>query len=803
MAEQDYCPCQVDYIGELQVAAPENVVLVESDRDYVQVCRDLSQQLGAKEGLSIWVRNKTHFSWLKDFVEQIDLECNFHEKTVRQVLADQWNVSIPDWLADRTILEQGLLELKVVPHPHDSFSNRLLTHLLGDAFQGGLLSAANLVTVIGALTAATAGATFKKYPIVSLCLKAKCEEWALNSPDKWTKDISDRIAEDFQELWETLSFWSVLHAYPKKLLEYVLSPPNVSWVTKVPHEAVEEIFLEPTAREQALTQIDMFFKNVGPQVKSSEDFRKVLECASGHLVQEFKHVWDLIKSSQFAVAMEDVRRVQDKFKSCPGVTASQLGLLSHCVMPVHPVLIEENKSWSAREWMRWTVDEYVPYRTWQVYNNSYDEQLEGTVRGFSDWYIREYANVHKDPDLSLVHALREVATSGEAKQVAVVLLIDCLPVQFMGLLDDALRNSGFSMHDRRYRFAPLPSTTAQNKTMLLSGEWECSDKDYESLLKARAAKDWGGCKVVYLSTLKALSEVELQDESAVVVFNFVDSDDLLHQDVESKNTSHQEELHRLFHRISEAVRGLCDRWTGQRENFNVYVTTDHGACRILDEEKRSFDSALINKLFPNEKHRFSSVDAAKAGDVPENLWVLGYKFHQPFYSDGKVYFLPKGHNTVRFPGKGKGFLHGGATPEEVIVPTALYKAVKVAWKHPFARFLGLNLDRETGKARFYIQRVVSLEIELQNPNSSAVRIIRASVLSPETDLKGCGSPVLGPGESGVLRMECYFQKAALEESSLMIEITYEIAEEAYTLSLPLDCQFRSAVSTGFSLKDLS
>ena len=98
----------------------------------------------------------------------------------------------------------------------------------------------------------------------------------------------------------------------------------------------------------------------------------------------------------------------------------------------------------------------------------------------------------------------------------------------------------------------------------------------------------------------------------------------------------------------------------------------------------------------NEKHRFSSFEASKAGDVPENLWALGYKFQQPFNADGKVYFLPKGHNTVRLPGKGKGFLHGGATPEEVIVPTAFYKAVKVAWKHPFTRFLGLNPDKETG-----------------------------------------------------------------------------------------------------------
>jgi hypothetical protein len=148
-------------------------------------------------------------------------------------------------------------------------------------------------------------------------------------------------------------------------------------------------------------------------------------------------------------------------------------------------------------------------------------------------------------------------------------------------------------------------------------------------------------------------------------------------------------------------------------------------------------------------------------------------------------------------------LHGGATPEEVIVPTALYKAVKVAWKHPLARFLNLNLDRDTRRARFYVQRIVSLEIELQNPNSSVVRVIRAGILAPGADLKGCDTPSIEPGQTGVLRMDCYFNKSAVGEGDLVIEIAYEIAGESHTLTVPHECRFRSAVTTGFSLKDLS
>lgn len=147
-------------------------------------------------------------------------------------------------------------------------------------------------------------------------------------------------------------------------------------------------------------------------------------------------------------------------------------------------------------------------------------------------------------------------------------------------------------------------------------------------------------------------------------------------------------------------------------------------------------------------------------------------------------------------------MHGGVTPEEVIVPTALYRLMKAAWKKPAARFLNLDLARETERAKFYIQRVVALEIEIQNPNATDIRIIRASVMSPEADLKSCEAVTI-PGEAArPLKMNCYFKKSALGEKGLEIEIVYEIAGAQHTLPLTLESEFKSAISTGFSLKDL-
>ena len=164
--------------------------------------------------------------------------------------------------------------------------------------------------------------------------------------------------------------------------------------------------------------------------------------------------------------------------------------------------------------------------------------------------------------------------------------------------------------------------------------------------------------------------------------------------------------------------------------------------------------------------------------------------------------MPKGHNTVSQSGRAKGYVHGGATPEEVIVPIAVYKLVETAWKRPAARFLSLALAGETGRAKFYIQRVVNLEIEIQNPNAADIHVLRASVTSPETDLKGYEAEVIPAEGVNAFRMSCYFKRAALEATSLEIQIAYELSGEQHTLDLALECDFKSAMTAGFSLRDL-
>ena len=794
----------ISFVGNLSPSHSTDVNLVENDGDYVRACEEISRlHLSDVHNIQYWVRSRSHFTWLKDYTDQLGLIAHFKEMTPRLLLAEKWNVMLPDWLSDEMILGDSLVEIHFNPlkAPKD-FSSAFLGTIVHPAFNSIAFNPNDSMEIIQSLVSSQGSAKIKNYSFSMKCFEEKNEQWAKHISEPWEKEMLGYLLFKPKDLWHWLTFGTYLSRYPNEVLEYLLSPKQVQFVRKVPSEILQTIQAEPEAKEQITPHITHLFTDVEDQIKSSADFQKVIELTSGKLLLEFQHVTRILKSHKFQVSMDDIRMVESKFSSCPGVSKGSMNLLRHLIVPDKPSGIGPDEEWSPSDWIRWTSSEYVPFRNWQTQNNVFDVEVELTVTRFSDWLIRDYPTIHKDPELSLIHSLRFLGDEAHVNELSIVLLIDCLPIIYWDILDEALRNIGLNRHSLQYRFAALPTITATNKPSIVSGLWEEQGSNYATLLKARSKADWQGKHTEYLSNLKEMSEISLSQKPAVLLLNYLDGDELLHLDVESKNMTYEEELSHQYARIAESVFRLVEMWTGPKDQIGIHVITDHGACQILEEERQSFDSQIVNKLFPEDKYRFVKVDEKDIHSVPKNMWAIGHKFIPPFETEKRTYFLPKGHNTVRKSGRAKGYLHGGMTPEEVIVPISSYKLVKAAFRMPAARFVDLDVIQATGLVKFYIQRVVNLQVEIKNLNSSTLKITRASILAPEADLKEYDTIEIPAGGTTDMHLSCYFKKEALGTKSLAVELAYLIDDAQHTFTLDLDCEFKSAQSTGFNLRDL-
>jgi hypothetical protein len=793
---------EISYIGDLTEVAPDDTIIVNNDADYVQACRALAMSLKSPVVKRIWVRQKSHFHWLQNFVQQIGINCTLTEKTPRLLLAEKWQVELPEWLDDTIVISQKLLRLDIVPGSASSLAETVLKRFLGTIWLAESLEMENLAPVMVSLTRPEIKELCLTCPIIIRCLEEKVKVWADNSKHPWVWKVCQRLSNDTDNLWKDLTLWSLLAGYPSRLLDYVVTPGCAIFLRSIPTAAVSGLPLHPVAVEQALTQIEMFFTEMRSQINSSSNFAKALECISGRLEKEFLLFYGLLKAGQFAATIHDIDLVRQKFKGCPGVNAAKLAGLSRFVKPPRPTCPEPGEEWAAPRWLKWTVEEYIPFRHWQTQNQSYDPKVEAAVQEFSDWYLTEYQSIHINNELSLVYILDQWQDSIKNEKFSVILLIDSLPLTYWSLLQESLAKVGFHRHDQSYRFVPLPSLTENTKPKLISSKWDCGEKSYDSHLQERTTVDWGGKKSIYLPDLKSLSEIMPTSEPMVLFVNFLPSDDILHTDVESRNSNYEEELSRLFQQVAETVQGIRDRFTGNSELFSLYVITDHGACRILEEEKNSLDSKVINKLFLNEKYRMAQLAKSDAKNIPQNLWELGYRFHQPFHQEELVYFIPRGHNTVKLSGGTNGHVHGGSTPEEVIVPAAQFRPLPVSWKKLSIRFKNLRTDPKSGKVTFYIQRVIQFQIEIQNPNHENIKILRVDVISPDTEVKEFSTPTIAAKNYNTLIVDCYFNKQALEKEELHLRITFEINGEEQVLEEKIPAEFKSALTGGFSLKDL-
>ena len=786
---------QICFIGDLQCEIPENVHLVETDGDYVKGACLLDKH---KEGstLVFRVRKKHYCFWLANLSEDLGLgeHTMQSEMTPRLVLASRWNVTVPDWLTDSLVVGNELLKMEPPSSPAQSFTDAFLSSRLSPEFASEKLTPEEVTKMVE--ISIEKSKIIAEDELLKKALKDKFESWIANSPHHWAEYICGQIQDNPGQLWNELTLFKLLSRYPEKTLEFLVVPKHIPFLRSIPLSILEKLPLSPDALEQATNQINMICEEFINEIKTADNFLSFTSKMSGYVQREFQAVESILERNCFPVEPKIIGLLKKKFSNCPDINKLELAKLERFIVHPKPSSPNMQGDWDALKWMGWATEEYLGYREWQQKYEQFDKDIEEYSARFSDWYVENYIQVQKESGLSLVHSLSGWKDEILSDNVSIVLLIDCMPINIWRYLDEAMKNIGLHRHQLEYKYTPLPTYTKQVKKLILSGEWQQESENYGKIIEDRSADEWKGRKTFYTSNVHELQGIET-DEDCVILMNYVSGDEIMHSDHSTSGSSYEAEIIGKYEKLGSAIKSLSQRIKHSRE-IGIYVLTDHGATLILDEERKSFESGVVKRLFDDEHHRFAKVKDEEIAQVPESLWGMGYKFKPPFEPSNVTYFIPRGHNTVKHLKTNKVFTHGGATPEEVIVPTAVFRKAKVERKPLLPRFIGLKNQ----KLNLFIQRIQSIQMEFQNPNNEKAEIVEIVIDSPTCELKSY-PPCVVPGR-GIEKFEiqCSFPSTARNSNSLKMSIGYLIGGERITIKTEVDVSFKTAMKSGISLDDL-
>jgi hypothetical protein len=335
----------------------------------------------------------------------------------------------------------------------------------------------------------------------------------------------------------------------------------------------------------------------------------------------------------------------------------------------------------------------------------------------------------------------------------------------------------------------LPSFTEVGKKCVITGHFEPFESlSYGSVVEETWKKRLGK-KVCYLSNILELRAVN-ERQSDVYVLNYLPIDIILHQHDSHLGVSHTQTVQVYLAALATDIRSFARRLGAERD-LMVILLSDHGSTRI----PRGIVNVIQDKLYKqhaiDEHTRFISLDDKAADHLSDNVK------YQCYLLRGKEYHLPDNYLIARrlyrfLPTDDSVYIHGGLTPEETIIPVAVYLPVAVTPK-PLA-------IRLVEPKKILAGTRPDLVFEITNHNNYSAEQVVIEIPDSNIDSEPIQIDSLHKLQRGTVKLKVRCpSNADLSANAIKVRLTYQFIGQEHEQTTMVPAVFDSIYKTKFNL----
>ena len=732
---------------------------MNSIAEFPQRVKDIQQAYENHQEYALVVSQPVVIQWLKNMATRYP-QGTFVFDTVdaRGVLAQRWELEIPASVTNEEIIQVGLLSLDIHPQPGFTFEDTLLANYYGPILTSKTFPFTKLPSLLETVDPQKWKANLG-FPLLARTFHSRLEDWKSKARSSEQRQLVELFAADPYALKLHLMRFRVLHSYPM-IGEAVLGEAfDVFRTLKL---QLDDLKIEESKIPETILQVTYFLNNQHPN--NSDDLVTLLDRTSGLLSVEFDIVEKHLRDHPEWITTELMGQIEEKFSGLTRQLARKIATLRGLIRPPKPETPDLN--WDVDTMLSWAIESYLPYQAWCNRQELFDPDLYVIGDHFSEWLIKRWDNIHANSKRMVFNILPNKAVDLKRDGVVnLVLVIDNLGWTFSEMLRDMFQERGYFLAGAEPYLAMLPSETEISKKCLLAGAvgfQAIDDKTYKGMIEKGWVPYFKDNAFRYISDIGSLSAIETIDAASYVV-NYLAIDKALHKSADEIGMSHRDHIYHLLEKLVENTISFIEKH-GLQENIRIHVVSDHGSTRIPANVQNDLDPAFFKTNgFEARSHRYVTVSSERFSGLADNLKLDCFFLPaNDFMNPENVLCARRGN---RFLATDKDFyVHGGLLPEEIIVPYLVFEPATILTQD-------LTVLLKKNEFRY---RMETVELEIGNPNDSAVEQIQVSLLNGNVESEPARIAILNGKKNMVIQLKARFKVTSIveEQSSLHIRIRY-------------------------------
>ncbi|MDP9315047.1 MAG: PglZ domain-containing protein [Chloroflexota bacterium] len=708
--------------------------------------------------------------------------------TAREALQELWMVAIPSTVPDRQIIASNLLDRRVTPREHQSFDDVLLEHFYSDVLAYPSFPVEYLPHLLNEYDTERWHQN-EKLPLVAAAYQSRIDQWERRESSEARRLLLQRLRKSPGELREALATFKLLRTYPVQLGEKVLGD---DWLMfKRAQIDAEPLSLTSVDLSPTITEIEYYLYEAQQHVASSDDLAALLDSVSGYELVEYNAIEKLVRDQPDWLTAALMRRIEQRFVPLREGLTSRLSALRRLIAPAYP--IQPDPQWDASNWLAWVRDSYMPYYRWLEAQRRFDSSVAQYANMFADWYYEHFISLKNgSPEYFAFSSLyRDRQRLTNTKAVGLVIMLDNFNYAHFNELVRLFNGREFSLLEESPTFSLIPTATEVGKASLVTAEADQSDirqASYSTLIQ----KSWGpivaaaGKSVSYLPNLGTLQRLEERAHD-VYFLNYLPIDEALHDDAQQMGQEHSVIVSGHLQQLVNSVAEFAKRFQLEKRLL-VYVVSDHGSTRIAQDVVNVFDKGFFKGIATDKHHRYIAISDDQLVNLPQVASAQCYVINRERFKTNENYLAAREY--YRFVETTEDFyVHGGLTPEEVVVPFARFELTPINVFNP-------TLHLSSKEFRYAVKSIVV--IELGNPNTFALENVVLKLRGVDSDEYTVD--ILNPKQRVTVQLPTVFKKEPGTNNTreLGVRMRYECQGKVFEA---VDSSFTVTMKTMMEVRD--